>query len=67
MCLLDLRVKDLAGHEISNILYWLSSRKEVFKWEDEDYRGVPLIQDSDFTALEKLPSVQVDVRVQNGF
>ncbi len=61
---LDLRVFDKDNNEVDNSIYWLSTKKDIIDWEaakklDWPYYS-PSKQYADYTALDKLPKVELD-------
>ena len=62
---LDLRI-DNGGALASRNFYWLSTRTETVDWENEPPAGVwtPTKTFADYTALNSLPPVELDVQVQ---
>lgn len=61
---LDLRLADSTGKEVSQNFYWLSTRADVldydFKFKDWSFY-TPSKQYADFTALNSLPPVKLEV------
>ncbi|NOR75775.1 MAG: glycoside hydrolase family 2 [Draconibacterium sp.] len=61
---LDLRVFDKDNNEVDNSIYWLSTKKDIIDWDaakklDWPYYS-PSKQYADYTALDKLPKVELD-------
>ena len=61
---LDLRVIDKDNNEVDNSIYWLSTKKDIIDWDaakklDWPYYS-PSKQYADYTALDKLPKVELD-------
>ena len=61
---LDLRVYDNNGKELDNSIYWLSTKKDIIDWEAAKKLPWPYYSPSkqyaDYTALDKLPTVELD-------
>jgi exo-1,4-beta-D-glucosaminidase len=56
-----LELKDDQGKMLSTNFYWLSTAKEVFDWGKSYFWATPMISFPDFTALQTLPEVNLDV------
>ena len=61
---LDLRIVDKEGKEIDNSVYWLSVKKDILDYKAADKLPwpyyTPARQYADFTALDKLPKVNLN-------
>jgi exo-1,4-beta-D-glucosaminidase len=57
-----LRLTAADGGEVSRNFYWLSTRADVIDHGKHDWWGAPVTQHGDFTALQDLPPVALDVR-----
>ena len=56
-----LELKDNTGKIISSNFYWLSTVKEVFNWEKSYFWTTPMISYPDYTALQSLPEVKLEI------
>jgi len=56
-----LELKDPENKICSSNFYWLSTTKEVFDWEESYFWTTPMISYADFTALQKLPEVELKI------
>jgi exo-1,4-beta-D-glucosaminidase len=56
-----LELKDDQGKMLSTNFYWLSTAKEVFDWGKSYFWATPMISFPDFTALQTLPEINLDV------
>jgi exo-1,4-beta-D-glucosaminidase len=56
-----LELKDKTGKIISSNFYWLSTVKEVFNWEKSYFWTTPMISYPDYTALQSLLEVRLEV------
>lgn len=63
---LDLRLRDAAGEELSRNFYWLSTRPDVLDYENNLWFVTPTGQFADFTALDDLPDVELEVAAAVG-
>jgi exo-1,4-beta-D-glucosaminidase len=63
---LRLRATDAGGAEVSRNFYWLSTRPDVIDYTKHDWWGAPVTQHGDFTLLQDLPEVALDVRYGRG-
>ncbi len=65
---LDLRVYNKDNQEVDNSIYWLSTKKDILDYEAakklEWAFYTPTKQFADFTALDKLPKVELDFESQ---
>jgi exo-1,4-beta-D-glucosaminidase len=61
---LELQTSD--GKTVSNNFYWLSSKKNVYEWPKTTYKYTPLSSYEDFTSLQNLPKVKLDVEGVRG-
>jgi len=61
---LDLRIFDLHGKEVDNSIYWLSTKNDILDYEASKKLPwpyyTPTKQYADYSALDKLPKVQLD-------
>ena len=53
-----------AGKPASSGLYWLSSKPETLDWKKSTWYWTPTLSFADFTALQRLPRVQLKVSSQ---
>jgi exo-1,4-beta-D-glucosaminidase len=58
---LRLSLKSAEGQEVSRNFYWLSTRPDIIDYAKHDWWGAPITQHGDFTALQNLPEVALDV------
>ena len=56
-----LDLKDDQGKMLSTNFYWLSTTKPVFDWGKAYFWATPMISFPDFTALQSLPEVKLDI------
>ena len=56
-----LELRDSRGNLRSTNFYWLSTTKEVFDWGKSYFWATPMTSFPDFTALQTLPEVKLDV------
>ncbi len=56
-----LEMHDADGNKVSSNFYWLSTTREVFDWKKSYFWATPMISYPDFTALQTLPRVGLDV------
>jgi len=56
---LELQTSD--GKTASTNFYWLSAKKNVYEWAKTTYKYTPVSSYEDFTALQNLPKVKLDV------
>jgi exo-1,4-beta-D-glucosaminidase len=56
---LELQTSD--GKTASTNFYWLSAKKTVYEWSKTTYKYTPVSSYEDFTALQNLPKVKLDV------
>jgi exo-1,4-beta-D-glucosaminidase len=56
---LELQTSD--GKTASTNFYWLSAKKNVYEWAKTTYKYTPVASYEDFTALQNLPKVKLDV------
>ena len=63
---LDLRLEDSDGRTLSRNFYWLSPTKDVVKETNRSWQQFAMTMEStpDFTSLEQLPTVKLDVTSQ---
>jgi exo-1,4-beta-D-glucosaminidase len=57
----SLELQDPSDHAVSQNLYWLSTAPETLDWEKSNGFVTPTKTFADYTALNKLPSVDVQV------
>ena len=53
---LSLTLEDQFGKIVSTNFYWLSAKKNVYNWADDNDAFTPVTSYEDFTALQQLPS-----------
>jgi len=58
---LRLSLKSAEGAEVSRNFYWLSTRPDVIDYAKHDWWGAPITQHGDFTGLQGLPEVALEV------
>jgi exo-1,4-beta-D-glucosaminidase len=58
---LDLRLRDASGTEVARNFYWLSTRPDVLDYENNLWFVTPTKEYADFTALDDLPEVELEV------
>lgn len=58
---LRLTVQDSTGKTVGSNFYWLSTSVETLDWEKSDWYTTPTASYADFTALQKLPKVKLNV------
>ena len=58
---LDLRLADREGLEVARNFYWLSTTEDVLDWEGSLWFVTPTKSFADFTALNQLPEVALEV------
>jgi exo-1,4-beta-D-glucosaminidase len=58
---LDLRLADREGREVARNFYWLSTTEDVLDWEGSLWFVTPARSFADFTALDQLPEVGLEV------
>jgi exo-1,4-beta-D-glucosaminidase len=65
---LDLRLRDSVGTEVARNFYWLSTKPDILDTENAQWFTTPTIDFADFTSLEELPKVDLNVTasVSNG-
>jgi exo-1,4-beta-D-glucosaminidase len=56
---LELQTSD--GKTASSNFYWLSAKKNVYEWAKTTYKYTPVSSYEDFTALQNLPKVKLEV------
>ena len=62
---LKLSLEDAAGALMSSNFYWLSSQPDVLDWEASTWFYTPVKRHADFTDLERLPAVELEVSVEH--
>ena len=60
-----LRVTDASGKMVGQNLYWLSTKAETLDWAKSNWYTTPTISFADFTALNELPKVKLNVGVKS--
>jgi len=60
---LVLRLQDASGKLVGSNFYWLSTKPETLDWEKSNWFTTPTSQFADYTALSKLP--RVDLKTTN--
>ena len=60
---LDLRIVDGKGQTVGSNFYWLSTKPETLAYERTDWFITPAKTYADFTALAKLPEVELESRL----
>ena len=58
---LDLRVTDGSGKLVGSNFYWLSTKNETIDWAKSNWYVTPTESYADYTALEQLPKVKLNV------
>jgi len=58
---LDLRLNDSSGAEVARNFYWLSTEPDVLDYENNLWFVTPTKEFADFTALDDLPGVELEV------
>jgi len=59
---LDLKLYDQQGNMVAGNFYWLSRKKDVPDFKNTEWFYTPLSEYADFTDLNKLPIVKIDVK-----
>ncbi len=62
---LDLRLNDASGTEVARNFYWLSTEPDVLDYENNLWFVTPTKKFADFTALDDLPEVELEVSVSS--
>jgi len=57
----SLRLADAAGKPLSENFYWLSTAPQTLQWENSDWYHTPTKTFADYSALNSLPKVQLNV------
>ena len=60
-----LTLADAQGKEVSRNFYWLSTKAETLDWAKSNWYVTPTTSYADYTALEGLPKVKLEVRSEN--
>jgi len=63
---IDTRLIDKAGNEIDNNFYWISPKADILDYEDTSeawFVTTPSKQYADFTALNKMPKVEIESKM----
>src|SRR5579862_3306249 len=55
---------DTSGHLVSENFYWLSTQMDVNDFAHSNGRSTPISKYADFTALDKLPPVQLKLNTK---
>jgi exo-1,4-beta-D-glucosaminidase len=58
---LKLKLEDSSGNLVSSNFYWLSTKQDVLNFDETDWYYTPQTVFADFTDLDKLPPVELDV------
>jgi len=58
---LYLKITDDAGKKVADNFYWLSIRKDINDFEKTEWFYTPLAEYADFTDLNKLPKIKIEV------
>ena len=61
---LDLRLHDASGAEVARNFYWLSTEPDVLDYENNLWFVTPTKEFADFTALDNLLEVELDVSAE---
>ncbi len=61
---LALRLQDGSGKVVGSNFYWLSTKPETLDWEKSNWYTTPTTQFADYTALSKLPKVDLKTTSQ---
>lgn len=61
---LDLRVRSSEGVELGRNFYWLARQTDELDYPNSKWFYTPLKRPADFTALEQLPTVELDVATE---
>ncbi|MBZ5580802.1 MAG: glycosyl hydrolase family 2, partial [Acidobacteriia bacterium] len=61
----SLQLEDASGAALSRNFYWLSSKPETLDWEKSTWYHTPTASFADYTALNSLPRVQLNVTSQS--
>ncbi|HXQ26377.1 MAG TPA: hypothetical protein VN822_08240 [Candidatus Acidoferrales bacterium] len=64
---LELALEDAGGKTLSTNFYWLSAKKNIYDWADNNDAFTPVKSYEDLTALQNLPSagkIRVSARVE---
>jgi len=61
--LLFLELKNENGKMLSDNFYWLSTRDEKYKWEETNWVYTPMVQHPDYSEINNLKTVELDVSV----
>ena len=59
-----LDLSDSSGRVIDTNFYWLSPKKEIYKWDETDFKATPLEQEGDLSLLSTLPAAHVSSSVK---
>ncbi|MBU1821905.1 MAG: glycoside hydrolase family 2, partial [Bacteroidetes bacterium] len=63
---LDLKLRDKSGKLLADNFYWLASKPDQLDWDRYFWYYTPQKQFADFTALSKLPTVQLQAEKSLG-
>ncbi len=61
----SLKLQDASGAEVSRNFYWLSAKPETLDWDKSTWYHTPTASFADYTALNSLPPVKLEVASQN--
>jgi len=64
---LDLRLTDASGTEVARNFYWLSASPDILDYENNLWFVTPTKEFADFTALNELPEVELEVSVSQTY
>ena len=56
-----LRLQDSSGALVGSDFYWLSTKPETLDWEKSDWYRTPTTSFADYTALNQLPKIKLEV------
>jgi exo-1,4-beta-D-glucosaminidase len=62
---LSLALEDSTGKALSRNFYWLSMRPETLDWDKSTWYHTPTKTFADYTALNSLPEVELDVSARS--
>jgi exo-1,4-beta-D-glucosaminidase len=60
-----LTLDDASGKRVASNLYWLSTKPETLEWEKSTWYFTPARSEADFTALNSLPKVRLQLSSQS--
>ena len=61
----SLELQDPSDHAVGRNLYWLSTKAETLDWENSNWYVTPTKTFADYTALNSLPQVELQVAAQS--